>query len=58
MTWSYPCWSDGGLLVADNVLSHGDTLTAFNARALADERLDSVILPLDRGVLVCRRAEA
>lgn len=48
----------GGLLVADNVLSHEDELAPFVGRVLADERVDAMVLPLDRGVLVCRRAES
>jgi len=45
----------GGLLVADNVLSHEEELAPFVRRALADERVDAMVLPLDRGELVCRR---
>ena len=45
----------GGILVADNVLSHEDELATFVRSALADERVDAMVLPLDRGELVCRR---
>ena len=40
----------GGLVVADNVLSHADTLAAYSRARQADETLESVTLPLDRGL--------
>jgi predicted O-methyltransferase YrrM len=40
----------GGLVVADNVLSHVDTLGAYSAARQADPTLSSVTLPLDRGL--------
>ena len=40
----------GGLVVADNVLSHAETLGAYSAARQADPTLSSVTLPLDRGV--------
>jgi caffeoyl-CoA O-methyltransferase len=40
----------GGLVVADNVLSHADTLGAYSAARQADETLCSVTVPLDRGL--------
>lgn len=45
----------GGILVADNIISHRDALERFLARAMADERLDSVEVPIGQGLLVCRR---
>ena len=44
----------GGLLVADNVLSHKDELEGFVQAALADARIDSVVVPLGKGLLVSR----
>ena len=38
------------LIVADNVLSHEDTLGAYSAARQADPTLESVTLPLDRGI--------
>jgi predicted O-methyltransferase YrrM len=38
------------LVVADNVLSHADTLGAYSAARQADPALESVTLPLDRGL--------
>jgi predicted O-methyltransferase YrrM len=40
----------GGLVVADNVLSHVETLGAYSAARQADETLCSVTVPLDRGL--------
>ncbi len=40
----------GGLVVADNVLSHAETLGAYSAARQADPTLSSVTLPLDRGL--------
>ena len=45
----------GGLLVADNVISHADRLGAVVRGADMDDRVDSVIVPIGKGVLVCRR---
>jgi caffeoyl-CoA O-methyltransferase len=40
----------GALFVADNVLSHPDPLAQYSAARQADPTLESVTLPLDRGV--------
>jgi predicted O-methyltransferase YrrM len=40
----------GGLFVADNVLSHADALAAYSAARQADRTLESVTVPLDRGI--------
>ena len=40
----------GALVIADNVLSHGETLGAYVAARQADPTLESVTLPLDRGL--------
>jgi len=40
----------GGLVVADNVLSHAETLAAYSAARQADATLSSVTGPLDRGL--------
>ena len=45
----------GGLFVADNVISHANVLQPFVEHALADERVDAVVVPIGRGELVCRR---
>jgi predicted O-methyltransferase YrrM len=40
----------GALVVADNVLSHPDPLARYSAARQADPTLESVTLPLDRGL--------
>ncbi len=40
----------GGLVVADNILSHRETLEAYSAARQADPSLVSVTVPLDRGL--------
>jgi predicted O-methyltransferase YrrM len=40
----------GGLVVADNVLSDVETLAAYSAARQADPTLESLTLPLDRGL--------
>jgi caffeoyl-CoA O-methyltransferase len=40
----------GALVVADNVLSHAETLGAYSEARQADPTLESVTLPLDRGL--------
>jgi predicted O-methyltransferase YrrM len=40
----------GALFVADNVLSHADTLGAYVRARQADPTLESVTVPLDRGL--------
>ena len=40
----------GALFVADNVLSHEDTLRAYSRARQADPALESVTVPLDRGL--------
>ena len=42
----------GGLVLADNVLSHEETLGAYSRARQADPSLVSVTLPLDRGIEV------
>jgi predicted O-methyltransferase YrrM len=40
----------GGLVVADNVLSHDETLGAYSRARQSDPALESVTVPLDRGL--------
>jgi predicted O-methyltransferase YrrM len=42
----------GAVIVADNVLSHRDTLGAYSRARQADATLESVTVPLDRGLEV------
>jgi predicted O-methyltransferase YrrM len=45
-----PLLDAGGLVVADNVLSHADPLAAYSAARQTDPSLVSVTVPLDRGL--------
>jgi predicted O-methyltransferase YrrM len=45
-----PLLEPGALVVADNVLSHVETLGEYTAARQADPTLSSVTLPLDRGL--------
>ncbi len=45
-----PLLEPGGLVVADNVLSHQEALAAYTAARQSDQTLSSVTLPLDRGL--------
>lgn len=45
-----PVLEPGGLVVADNVLSHVEPLAAYSAARQADTALSSVTIPLDRGL--------
>jgi len=45
----------GGLLIADNAINHRDTLQPVLERALNDERIDALIVPIGKGELVCRK---
>lgn len=45
----------GGILVADNVINHEATLRPMLERAMADERVDALIVPIGKGELLCRK---
>ncbi|MGB7537881.1 MAG: O-methyltransferase [Anaerolineales bacterium] len=45
----------GGILAADNAVSHGAALEPMLEKVLADARVDSVIVPIGKGVLVSRK---
>jgi predicted O-methyltransferase YrrM len=45
-----PLLEPGGLVVADNVLSHAETLAAYSQARQRDPSLSSVTIPLDRGL--------
>lgn len=45
----------GGLLIADNAINHQATLKPVLDRALADVRVDALIVPIGKGELVCRK---
>ena len=45
----------GGLLIADNAIDHRDTLQPLIDEALVDSRLDAMVVPIEKGELVCRK---
>ena len=45
----------GGLLVADNAINHREILKPMLDRALNDERVDALIVPIGKGELLCRK---
>jgi predicted O-methyltransferase YrrM len=45
----------GGLLVCDNTINHFETLKPMIERAMADSRIDAVLVPIGMGELVCRK---
>ena len=50
-----PNLAPGGFFVADNVLSHQEDLQPFIERALSDPRLDALVVPVGKGVLLGRK---
>jgi predicted O-methyltransferase YrrM len=46
----------GGLLLADNAINHRAVLQPMLDRALADPRMDALIVPIGQGVMICRKA--
>jgi predicted O-methyltransferase YrrM len=51
-----PRMTAGGILVADNAINSRDVLQPMLERALSDPRVDGVIVPIGKGVLMCRKA--
>jgi caffeoyl-CoA O-methyltransferase len=47
-----PNMISGGILVADNVISHKDVLKDMVEHALRDQRVDSVVVPIGNGLLL------
>jgi predicted O-methyltransferase YrrM len=45
----------GGILVADNAINHQAVLQPMLDRAMADDRVDALIVPIGKGELICRR---
>ena len=45
----------GGLLVADNLLSHAQELAAFRQAAESHPELECMLVPIPRGELLCRK---
>ena len=45
----------GGLLVADNLLSHAEELASFRQAAESHAELECLLVPIPRGELLCRK---
>lgn len=45
----------GGILAADNAISHADDLEDFILHVENDSRVDSMVVPLGKGIMVCRK---
>lgn len=50
-----PRLATGGWLVADNAINHAETLQPMLDRARSDPRVDSLIVSVGKGLLVCRK---
>lgn len=50
-----PNMVSGGLLLADNVVSHHEALQPFVDHVLADPRVDALVVPLGKGILLARK---
>ena len=50
-----PNLTPGGILAVDNVISHADELADFVAQAEDDPRVDALVVPIGKGILVCRK---
>jgi predicted O-methyltransferase YrrM len=50
-----PTMAPGGILVADNAINHQATLRPMLDRALQDEKVDALVVPIGKGELVCQR---
>jgi predicted O-methyltransferase YrrM len=56
------CWDivsgkiiSGGILIADNAINHRETIQPMIDKSLNDNRYDSMIVPIGKGELVCRK---
>jgi caffeoyl-CoA O-methyltransferase len=50
-----PSMVEGGIIAADNVISHEEILQPVVDKALRDVRVDAVVVPIGSGILVARR---
>ncbi|MDH4211126.1 MAG: O-methyltransferase [candidate division WOR-3 bacterium] len=48
-----PNMVEHGILIADNVISHKDVLKDMVEHALSDRRVDTVVVPIGSGLLLC-----
>ena len=52
-----PLLPTGGLLVADNLISHAEDLVQFRRRAESDPRLSAIVVPIGRGELLAAKID-
>ena len=45
----------GGILLADNVVSHQADLQPMIDSALRDDRVDALVIPIGQGILLCKK---
>ena len=45
----------GGILIADNAINHYETLKPMLNKALNDDRVDALVVPIGKGELLCRK---
>ena len=45
----------GGILAADNAINHYEILKPMLDKALNDDRVDALVVPIGKGVLLCRK---
>jgi len=45
----------GGILIADNAINHYEALKPMLDKALTDQRVDALIVPIGKGELLCRK---
>jgi predicted O-methyltransferase YrrM len=50
-----PRMCSGGILIADNAISHQEELQPFIDRVHLDDRVDALVVPIGMGELVCRK---
>ena len=57
-----PCWDilcdkivQHGILIADNAINHYETIKPMVEKVFEDNRFDSLIVPIGKGELLCRR---
>ena len=49
-----PNLAPGGHFLADNLISHQEAMRPFRDYVYADPRVDALVVPIGKGVLVCR----
>ncbi len=50
-----PNMVSGGFLIADNAINHRDTLQPMIEQSLHDQSVDTMIAPIGKGLLICRK---